>query len=330
MTEGGIIQVKLRNLESKKLTIKGVAKSSNKRVGTDHPPLVWKSKKSDKSRRGVLEKVNMKNTWFLLILLMPIGCTNLRDTHERLHSVLWIQTSAEYKVLAQQQYGAAQDALDKALDSMDTSWSAAVEQVNTYANLPPAVILDLDETVLDNTPFEARLIQERRPFDREQFKGWIAKAEARAVPGAVEFIKHARERGVTVFFITNRYGDEEPDTRRNLQRLSITLPEAVDTVLSSRELPYNWPSDKKDRRHFVAQKYRILLLIGDDLTDFVSASRNEVSERRKIAEQYTDKWGKVWFLIPNPIYGTWELALYPNGLRDDEILAKKREHLKSY
>jgi 5'-nucleotidase (lipoprotein e(P4) family) len=272
--------------------------------------------------------MNMKNACFLLILLMPIGCTNFRDTHERLHGVLWMQTSAEYKVLARQQYRAAQDALDKALDSKDTTWSAAVEQLNTHANLPSAVILDLDETVLDNTPFEARLIQERMPFDREQFKSWIAKAEAPAVPGAVEFVRHARERGVTVFFITNRYGDEEPDTRRNLERLSITLPESVDTVLSSHE--NNWPSDKKDRRHFVAQKYRILLLIGDDLADFVSTGRNEVSERRKIAEQYTDKWGKVWFLIPNPIYGSWELALYPPGLKDEEMLARKREQLKSH
>lgn len=273
----------------------------------------------------------MKNSWLLLSLfLLSVGCASTRDTHERLHAVLWMQTSAEYGILAQQQYRAAQLALDKALDSRDATWSAAVEQGNSFTDLPPAVILDLDETVLDNTPFEADIIRTRTSFDRDKFKSWVARAEAPAILGSLEFIRHAQDRGVTVFFVTNRYSNEEADTRRNLERLSISLPGDLDTVLTSGEQPYNWPSDKKDRRRYIAQKYRILLLIGDDLADFVSINENEMSHRQKVAQQYTDKWGKVWFLIPNPIYGSWELALYPKGLQDAEILARKRALLRPY
>jgi predicted secreted acid phosphatase len=72
------------------------------------------------------------------------------------------------------------------------------------------------------------------------------------------------------------------------------------------------------------------LLIGDDLTDFVSVDPNEISKRQEIANKYSVKWGKEWFLIPNPIYGTWELALFPKELTDEEILAIKREILRSY
>lgn len=273
----------------------------------------------------------MNNSWLLLCaFVLSVGCANSRDTHERLHAVLWIQTSAEYGILAQQQYRAAQLALDKALDSRDATWSAAVEQGNSFTDLPPAVILDLDETVLDNTPFEASLILARSPIDREKIRRWVAKAEAPAIPGAVEFISHAQDRGVTVFFVTNRYAAEEPDTRKNLEKLSIALPSDPDTVLTTGEQPHNWPLDKEARRRFVSQKYRILLLIGDDLADFVSVGQNEISYRRKLGQQYADKWGKVWFLIPNPIYGSWELALYPKGLQDADILTRKRDLLRSY
>lgn len=273
----------------------------------------------------------MNNSWLLLCaFVLSVGCANSRDTHERLHAVLWIQTSAEYGILAQQQYRAAQLALDKALDSRDATWSAAVEQGNSFTDLPPAVILDLDETVLDNTPFEASLILARSPIDREKIRRWVAKAEAPAIPGAVEFISHAQDRGVTVFFVTNRYAAEEPDTRKNLEKLSIALPSDSDTVLTTGEQPHNWPLDKEARRRFVSQKYRILLLIGDDLADFVSVGQNEISYRRKLGQQYADKWGKVWFLIPNPIYGSWELALYPKGLQDADILTRKRDLLRSY
>ncbi|MDK2742878.1 MAG: hypothetical protein NDI90_08175 [Nitrospira sp. BO4] len=239
-----------------------------------------------------------------------------------------MQTSAEYRILAQQQYRAAELALDRALNSRDTTWSAAVEQEKPFADLPPAIIMDLDETVLDNTPLEASFILARKPFDRGEFKNWTFRAEAPALPGALEFIRHAQNRGVTVFFVTNRYADEEADTRRNLQKLSISLPIDLDTVLSSGEPPYNWPSDKKDRRIFLAKKYRILLLIGDDLGDFVSLGDNALAHRQQIAEQYADKWGKVWFLIPNPIYGSWDFALYPKGLKDSEILDIKRSRLR--
>lgn len=275
---------------------------------------------------------SVRPTWKLLaavaFLFGVAACSGQRDTHERLHGVLWMQTSAEYRVLSTRAYVEARLALDSALE--DASWTAALEQKGDFQALRPAVIMDLDETVLDNTPFEARLIKDRSPFSREAWDRWVENGEAPAVPGAVEFISHARKKGVSVFFVTNRRAQHEPQTRRNLEKLGIKLPTDLDTVLSEREPPYDWPYDKGSRRAFLAKDYRILLLVGDDLGDFLSGAEDNPEKRVALAQEHGQRWGRSWFLIPNPIYGSWEATLYPKGLSDEEILMRKRSWLREW
>lgn len=251
-----------------------------------------------------------------------LGCSGARNTHELLNSVLWMQTSAEYHVFSKTAYKQAREALDKALH--EPTWTATLEQGEDLDKLPPAVILDLDETVLDNTSFEGRLIRSNTSYNRDQWEEWVQQAVAPAVPGSLEFLEYARSRGVAIFFVTNRSGKHEESTRKNLQRLGIALPPEMDTVLSVGERPYNWPADKASRRSFLANQYRILLLIGDDLGDFVSGAVAAPEDRIRLAQQYDNRWGVSWFLIPNPNYGSWESSLYVKGLADAEILKAKR------
>lgn len=255
-----------------------------------------------------------------------LGCSGARNTHELLNSVLWMQTSAEYNVLSKAAYKQAREALDKAL--REPTWSAALEQGEDLGKLPPAVILDLDETVLDNTGFEGRLIRSNTSYNRDQWEDWVQQADAPAVPGSLEFLEYASSKGVAIFFVTNRSGKHEEFTRKNLQRLGVALPPEMDTVLSVGEQPYNWPADKTSRRSFLANHYRILLLIGDDLGDFVSMDGVGPAERRRIAETHGQRWGTGWFLIPNPLYGSWETSLYPPKLLDKEVLERKRSLIR--
>lgn len=257
------------------------------------------------------------------VIIACAGCSEFRDTHERLHSVLWQQTSAEYQALTTMTYQQAEAALVRALP--DKTWTAALEQTGDYFNLPPAVILDLDETVLDNSPFEGRLINDRIPFNRSKWDQWVEEANARALPGALNFIKEAQHRGVTIFFVTNRRTQHESWTRKNLEALGITLPADIDVVLAEGEQPHNWASDKSSRRRYLAGQYRILLLIGDDLGDFVSGAMDMPENRVRLAQQYKDRFGVSWFLVPNSIYGSWEASLYSKGLSDVEILKSKRK-----
>lgn len=261
---------------------------------------------------------------------LPPGIS-IRDTHERTTGVLWFQTAAEYQVDSLVKYRQAAAALDSAL--ADPTWTAALEQTATPLPTPTAVIMDLDETVLDNSRFQGELVRRRSGYDGALWNDWVTKESAWLVPGALKFIQYVMSKGVTVFFVTNRTNCQEANTRDNLSKLGIRLPDPaqLDTVLTTREQP-DWTSDKGTRRSFIAKNYRILLLIGDDLGDFVSKSALPSQDRTTLAERYMDKWGTRWFLINNPLYGGWEAATYDNdfGKSDADALKEKNALVKGF
>ena len=161
------------------------------------------------------------------------------------------------------------------------------------------------------------------------WNAWVQRAKATAVPGAVEFARYAAERGVTMFYVTNRAAPLEEKTRQNLAAAGFPLGADRDTVLVPGERP-EWTSEKTTRRAEVASSFRVLLLIGDDLGDFVSGARARPEERVALVERYADRWQQSWILLPNPYYGSWERALLDNrrDLTDDEILRLKLERLR--
>lgn len=227
--------------------------------------------------------------------------------HDLLLAVLWTQTAAEYQALSRQVFSSAERALDEALAR--PAQTAAVEQTGAFETLPPAVIVDIDETVLDNSPYEARLIREGGSFDLESWAGWVSEASAEAVPGSVRFARHAAAQGVTVFYVSNRDAPGEEATRRNLREKGFPLADDVDVVLLRGERPEWSTSEKTARRSSVAARYRILLLLGDDLGDFIPDARVTRAERESIVDSYDSWWGTLWFVIPNPMYGSWEGAI---------------------
>ena len=238
-----------------------------------------------------------------------------RSEHPTLYGTLWIQTAAEYRASAWQAYAAARASLARAL--ADSTWTAAVEQEGTgYAGLPPAIILDVDETVLDNSPNQARVIRAGGEFDPEAWAEWVEEGRAPPVPGAPEFLARADSLGVTVFYVTNRDAPNEAATRRNLQAAGLPLDPDVDTVLLRGEREA-WASDKSSRRRVVAERYRVVLLVGDDFNDFVPANLPR-GERDRLVERYRDRWGERWIVLPNPTYGSWERALYSGATDPDE------------
>lgn len=225
----------------------------------------------------------------------------------------WIRTAAEYRVSAMQTYAVAQRALDAALQ--------------TPGDKPPAVILDLDETAIDNIEFEERMIAQGKTYDPQQWSQWISESAAGATPGAAEFLAYARSRGVTPFYITNRKAAEEAATRRNLEKLGYPLDPSTDTLLTRGERPEWASSDKTARRDFVASRYRVVEMFGDDLNDFVSAAGKSLDERAALVRDNASKWGTSWFVLPNPMYGSWESAIAGDGTPCEQ-LQRKLEVLK--
>ncbi|MCB1033150.1 MAG: hypothetical protein KDD47_04875, partial [Acidobacteria bacterium] len=192
--------------------------------------------------------------------------------HELLSSILWVQTAVEYKASTLQAYRGARRSLERALE--DPGWNAlASEAPQPDDPRPPAVILDIDETVLDNSTFEGGMVRHGQPFSTAAFNRWCFEEQATAVPGALEFTRYADSRGVAVFYVTNRNHEVEEATRNNLAKLGFPLgPSEEDRVLTRFERE-EWQSDKETRRTEVARTYRVVLLVGDDLNDFISGGR---------------------------------------------------------
>lgn len=237
----------------------------------------------------------------------PPAAPQCNPGHSLVNAVLWVSGSAEYRAAALSTFAAAQRALDAAL--ADPTWVGATEENANDPAQPPAVILDLDETALDNIEFEARAIRAGTTFDKALWTAWVSEGAARSVPGAAEFLAYAKSRGVTPFYITNRdWPQQEAGTHANLERLGFPLDPNVDTLLMRGEGEFKG-SDKGPRRAFVAKSYRVLLLFGDDLNDFVNALDRSPAERNELVAKMQAWWGVRWFIIPNPMYGSWERAL---------------------
>lgn len=225
--------------------------------------------------------------------------------HENLNAVNWVQTAAEYRASALQTYRGAERALLRALSN--TTWTAALEQSRPAPGLPPAVILDLDETVLDNSAYQARMTAAATQFSDSTWRQWVAEKRAGLVPGARDFLLLAHSHGVAPVYITNRVCEPNKPDDPTVAVLRVHhLPFSPERLLCK-----TGTSDKADRRYRAAAGYRILLLIGDDLNDFISIPQesNIVEARMLAADTYGRFWGERWFLLPNPAYGSWERAV---------------------
>ena len=227
-----------------------------------------------------------------------------------LHATLWTQTSAGYRAAALQAYRLAGHSLKRAL--RDPGWTALVDGPEPDGT--PAVILDVDETVLDNSPYQARRLRRGAGYTPESWAAWVEEAAAPAVPGALAFTRGADDVGVAVFYVTNRDAPQEEATLRNLLALGFPVDSAGERLMMQGERPA-WGGDKRSRRLAVAEDHRVLLLIGDDFNDLVSGVRDSPAAYRRALDRHEGRFGQAWFMLPNPAYGTWERAGY--GFRSE-------------
>ena len=253
--------------------------------------------------------------------------------HEDLDATLWVRFAAEYKAITRQTFVAATSQLVLAISSND--WSAIPNSNSTTGPSilegkpvrPVCVIMDVDETVLDNSAYQQELILNNSSFTGESWARFVNAKVSPAVPGAKSFVDTCRRLGVTVFFVTNRDFSLEPATRENLISEGIMRPSDPDLILSKNERP-EWTSGKSVRRDSIAATFRVIMLIGDDLNDFLFVKKSNLQQRSELAEQYKDYWGQRWFMLPNPDYGSWEMAV-TSGSKNSTAAEKTRQKMKT-
>jgi len=251
-----------------------------------------------------------------------------------LNAVLWTQRAVEHDLVCREIYRNAEDKLLAAI--VDPTWDALSreERAGPVADLPPAVIVDIDETVLDNSPYQARLVMTGEEYDDYSWGEWCRKEEATALPGALEFARFAAEHGVTLFYLTNRAVDLGPATLDNLRKAGFPVPD--DTVFLGLGVVVKGcetvGSDKGCRRRLVASRYRVLMQFGDQIGDFVDVSANTPDGREKAVAPYLTWIGERWWVLPNPSYGSWEPACFDNDwtLSREQRRKAKIDSLRPY
>lgn len=257
----------------------------------------------------------------LLVLLLGACAAPVREAppiappattlaHDNLNATLWMQSAAEYRAAALGAFNLAIAQLDRALE--DGRWDAlppAERSGRAFAELKPAVIVDADETMIDNSPFQARDIRDGHAFSLPRWQAWVEERRALAVPGALAFARHAAARGVTVFYVTNRSHDSDwQATYDNLRALGFPLAEDGSNLLLMGD-PRAPETEKVARRQWVAREHRVLLMLGDNLGDFIDPVNVGGAERFALVEAFGSWWGERWIMLPNPSYGSWESSI---------------------
>ena len=259
----------------------------------------------------------MKISGLALPLALVTACAAGPQTHSPQDDLglLWVKHAAEYDAISRQVYQSATTALPRYIE--DGSWSALPEQ-QAAEDLPAAVILDVDETVVSNVDFQ---LEFERPFANWKLDEWANRTPATPITGVREFVEAAREHGVTVFFITNRpcqlidgVDDPCPQKQTTINQIAqIGLETDAEHVLLSEEK--GWNREKSTRRKFVSQTHRVIMLLGDDLSDFVPCVRSSPKppctdaatkhSRDAAVAEYAGYWGNGWYILPNPMHGSW-------------------------
>ena len=234
---------------------------------------------------------SLRHTLFLLITI-TYGYSYASEEdksfqEQSMLSVLYVQTSTEFAANNIQTFNNASKALDMALQ--DKTWTAALEQKNNFSSKKPAIIVDVDETVLDNSSFQSRTILSGLSYPNGWAK-WVNESNASAVEGVYEFLHYANDSDVKIFYVTNRLESFREPTIKNLKRLGLPFDDNKNTLLMRVDENVR---DKTERRRNIADDYRIVLLVGDQLTDFISTKEAYVfhSDRKKLAKKYSDMWG---------------------------------------
>ena len=242
--------------------------------------------------------------------------SEVKNSNEyKVQAQVWTQNSAEYRALCFQAFNTAKINIDSYLSS------------EKKYDRPLAIITDVDETVLDNSPYDGRLILEDVSYDRESWVEWGNLEIAEAIPGSLELLTYAYEKGIKVFYVSNRYSEQLESTVNNLKKLGFP------NVSKSTVLLRSDSRSKSERRNSISSRHEVIMLIGDNLSDFNDEFEVKISEERiNYTNQMRDNFGTKLIVLPNPNYGDWESNGLFGGESFDNIEKDsiRKSNIKSY
>lgn len=254
----------------------------------------------------------MKKYILSILLFAPFFVQAQNPARDYTNAVLWQQNSGEYRALCFQAYNFARLSLKEAL------WADTSKK-------PNCVIVDIDETVLDNSAFQGHEIKKGQSYLPADWTAWTNLAQADTVPGALAFLKFAASKNIETFYVSNRDEKDYAATLKNLQHFGFPFADDAHLVVSK------GTSDKEPRRQKITETHNILMLCGDNLSDFSNIFYREQKNTFEQVNSNQQLFGTKYIVLPNPMYGDWEKPLYKGEKLNDQDKAKQRlERLKSY
>ena len=246
------------------------------------------------------------------------GDNKITLTYDQLRSrentmgTLWYQNAAEVDALYQQGYNVATNKLK--------------ELLKQPTNKPYSIVLDIDETVLSNIPFQVKMIKDGTAFNPKLWDEWVQKAEATPVAGAKEFLQFADKNKVQIYYISDRTDAQVDTTIKNLEAQGLPV-QGRDHLMFKKE----GDKSKEGRRQEVLKHTNLVMLFGDNLVDFAEFSTKSEADRDKMFEQLKAEFGDKFIIFPNPMYGSWESAVYQGEKKDGKGQSEARLNaLKGY
>ena len=225
---------------------------------------------------------------------------------------LWYQNAAEVDALYQQGYNVATSKLKELLKQPTSK--------------PYSIVLDIDETVLSNIPFQVKMIKDGTAFNPKLWDEWVQKAEATPVAGAKEFLQFADKNKVQIYYISDRTDAQVDITIKNLEAQGLPV-QGRDHLMFKKE----GDKSKEGRRQEVIKHTNLVMLFGDNLVDFAEFSTKSEEDRDKMFEQLKAEFGDKFIIFPNPMYGSWESAVYQGEKKDGKGQSEARLNaLKGY
>ena len=246
------------------------------------------------------------------------GDNKITLTYDQLRSrentmgALWYQNAAEVDALYQQGYNVATNKLK--------------ELLKQPTDKPYSIVLDIDETVLSNIPFQVKMVKDGTAFNPKLWDEWVQKAEAKPVAGAKEFLQFADKNKVQIYYISDRTDAQVDATIKNLEAQGLPV-QGRDHLMFKKE----GDKSKEGRRQEVIKHTNLVMLFGDNLVDFAEFSTKSEADRDKMFEQLKAEFGDKFIIFPNPMYGSWESAVYQGEKKDGKGQSEARMNaLKGY
>lgn len=275
----------------------------------------------------------MKNKKILSLLAVAItaismtGCSNLYSKSEDKVTLTYDELVARENMMATNWYQTSGEARALYLQGYNVATQRLKEYLKTPHTKPYSIVLDLDETVLDNSPYQAENIILGRGYDSKSWDEWVNMKKAKAVPGAKEFLQFADKNGVKIYYISDRTESQLEATIENLRAEGIPV-QANDSVLLKNK---DDKSGKVNRREYVKNHTQLIMLFGDNLSDFDLFSSKSIDERNAKVEELSKEFGDRFIIFPNPLYGAFETAIYGGKFpQAKEKLEIKESILKGY